>query len=435
MKMSGKKAVIKGVENVDAYGSSILEQMDLKPYISKKMPKGVMKSIMKATSFGIKMLSASKRAYNNPAEYLEHLLAENIILEKSLYKEFAGNQSFIDFSTKAMKMLNKWLNLISVPATYATMMAKSRIKKMFRNEEQSVTDQLSYLERAFPHNVTIEMGDLLYELSRFQEIKDIDTTDVFLKKLKDKQFLSGFSEKWQLFMKKYGFRCPGELDIATPRYYEKPEDIYTLLKTMSSNDNPELSPKAIFSDGIKKREETVQYFIKRLKSKKQLKLFNQCYEVLKILAAYREIHKYYMIMAFDLIRRKALETADDFVKTSRLDSRQDIFNLKIEEVSSALQDNKIDLRLLIKKNQSFYNQFRTLRTLPSLIDSRGFIPTLKIDKVHENELLGTPVSPGIVLGPVKILSRPDEKPVLPGDILVAQATDPGWTTLFLNAGE
>ena len=71
---------------------------------------------------------------------------------------------------------------------------------------------------------------------------------------------------------------------------------------------------------------------------------------------------------------------------------------------------------------------------PSIIDSRGFIPTLPRKQVNENELVGTPVSPGTVIGPVKVLIRPDEKPILPGDILVTRATDPGWTTLFLNAG-
>ncbi|MDH7578083.1 MAG: PEP-utilizing enzyme [Bacillota bacterium] len=32
-----------------------------------------------------------------------------------------------------------------------------------------------------------------------------------------------------------------------------------------------------------------------------------------------------------------------------------------------------------------------------------------------------------------MLKSPDEKPVLPGEILVAKATDPGWTPLFINA--
>jgi len=43
-------------------------------------------------------------------------------------------------------------------------------------------------------------------------------------------------------------------------------------------------------------------------------------------------------------------------------------------------------------------------------------------------------STGAIRGRVKVLHRPEEKPVLPGEILVARATDPGWTPLFLNAG-
>jgi pyruvate,water dikinase len=35
---------------------------------------------------------------------------------------------------------------------------------------------------------------------------------------------------------------------------------------------------------------------------------------------------------------------------------------------------------------------------------------------------------------VKVLKTHDEKPISPGDILVTKATDPGWTTLFINAG-
>ena len=52
---------------------------------------------------------------------------------------------------------------------------------------------------------------------------------------------------------------------------------------------------------------------------------------------------------------------------------------------------------------------------------------------EQGEIAGELISPGVVQGKVKVLHRPDEKPVLPGEVLVARATDPGWTPLFLNA--
>ncbi len=50
-------------------------------------------------------------------------------------------------------------------------------------------------------------------------------------------------------------------------------------------------------------------------------------------------------------------------------------------------------------------------------------------------LHGMPISPGRVRGTVRVLRSLDEMAKLqPGDILVARATDPGWTPLFLTAG-
>ena len=44
-----------------------------------------------------------------------------------------------------------------------------------------------------------------------------------------------------------------------------------------------------------------------------------------------------------------------------------------------------------------------------------------------------PRSAGVVRGRIKVLHWPEEKPLLRGEILVARATDPGWTPLFVNA--
>jgi pyruvate,water dikinase len=44
------------------------------------------------------------------------------------------------------------------------------------------------------------------------------------------------------------------------------------------------------------------------------------------------------------------------------------------------------------------------------------------------------VSRGVVTGPVRILRALDPEALRPGEILVARATDPGWTPLFHRAG-
>lgn len=52
----------------------------------------------------------------------------------------------------------------------------------------------------------------------------------------------------------------------------------------------------------------------------------------------------------------------------------------------------------------------------------------------DRQLAGLSISAGVVRGRVKVLRTAAEKRLLPGEILVARATDPGWTPLFMNAG-
>ena len=47
--------------------------------------------------------------------------------------------------------------------------------------------------------------------------------------------------------------------------------------------------------------------------------------------------------------------------------------------------------------------------------------------------MGNPVSPGVVEGVVRVIEDPQRESLLPGEILVAEFTDPGWTPLFINA--
>jgi pyruvate,water dikinase len=51
-----------------------------------------------------------------------------------------------------------------------------------------------------------------------------------------------------------------------------------------------------------------------------------------------------------------------------------------------------------------------------------------------NQIKGTPVSPGVVEGIVRVVFDPADTHLQPGDILVCPGTDPAWTPLFLAAG-
>ena len=431
IKLTGRKLIAKSIKSVDSLGAQIIDGMDLKPYVPKRLPRGIIRFMMKTAIGGIKSALISRKAYKNCDGFLSYFLSENRKLSESMTEEFEKTRSLDQLCATLFGKLGYWLAFISLPTLMASLTAKSKIKKMFG--EDADPDKLILLERAFPHNVTIEMSEYLYKLSQFSEIEELSNKDLFLKQLNREEFSPEFLITWRHFIINYGFRCPREMDIATPRYHENPGDLFDLLKSMQYSRDSKQTPEILFAKGAEAREKTFEYFLTKCSSGKQKKLFRKRYKVLESYTAYREIHKYYTVMAMDFIRRRILKVAEDWVRSGRIDKRDDIFQLKYEEVLEGLENPQLELKSLISINSEYYGQFSRIENPPSIIDSRGYIPSLSREITDENELEGTPASPGLATGSVKVLKNPNEKLVMPGDILVAEATDPGWTPLFINA--
>jgi len=105
----------------------------------------------------------------------------------------------------------------------------------------------------------------------------------------------------------------------------------------------------------------------------------------------------------------------------------------MDELDRAIAEPSLDLRTLAYDNTHYIRRFQHIREFPRMLDSRGKILHPPKRETQDGEIVGEPISPGVIKGQIKVLHDPDEKPVLPGEILVARATDPGWTPLFLNA--
>lgn len=226
-----------------------------------------------------------------------------------------------------------------------------------------------------------------------------------------------------------------EMDPATPRPYEQPEKLYEQLRIMAENTDLENNPQAIFENAQKQRQDSYEMLLKvaQRKGKSKAKQFEKNYHILIDLGGFRESPKYHFVLATDIFRRYVLEAAKPLAADGRLDHPSQAFDLTMNELDRGIVDPSIDLRALAYDNTAYLRKFQHMREFPRMIDSRGKILRPPQKEVQEGEVMGEPISPGVVRGQVKILHEPDEKPVLPGEILVARATDPGWTPLFLNA--
>ena len=85
-----------------------------------------------------------------------------------------------------------------------------------------------------------------------------------------------------------------------------------------------------------------------------------------------------------------------------------------------------------EKNLEPYKVVAHIKDWPLVIDSRGKIFKPKIE-FKDGDIIGDPIASGKVIGRVKVLNSPYEKPLNFGEILVAKATEPSWTPIFINA--
>jgi pyruvate,water dikinase len=119
-----------------------------------------------------------------------------------------------------------------------------------------------------------------------------------------------------------------------------------------------------------------------------------------------------------------------------LESQDDVFFLSLEEVDPVRRcEGGFKVREVVATRRAEHERNLAI-TPPKVVvgrfDPHNFIP----DAVEESaELLaGLAVSPGVVTGPARvILTVSTDGQVLPGEILVAPFTDPGWTPYFLPA--
>jgi pyruvate,water dikinase len=235
------------------------------------------------------------------------------------------------------------------------------------------------LDRGLPGNVTVEMGLELARLAR--RVPAAWTADELDARLARREAPADLQAAWDAWIERYGHRGPREIDPAAPRYREEPGLV--LRQLVALRDAPPTG------DPAAQREAAYAAARARLGPLQRIAL-DAAYRVLVALGGFRELPKFALVRAIDGVRRRAIAEGRAFGEALR-------------------------------------------KPWPRLFDSRGRIVRPPPLRAREGELAGEGVSPGVARGPVKVLHAPDEKPVAPGDVLVARATDPGWTPLFVNA--
>lgn len=426
-KLQGLKKMVGTWRMVDETTAVMLETLDLTEYIPSKLPEFMKGAVWGAIKNNLGAMKYTMKAMKKPKAYKKWYQPFEDEFEDYLENKdnFKGSIKNIAYKASAayMDLLNKML-----PMTYAAEISRKKLSKQLEKHFEDGADRMQLLERSLPDNVTIDMGMAMYELSQHDEIKN-NSYETFKFLLSENKLSDGFMRKWTKYLKTFGCRTHNELDIAVKRSYEDLEGLFNQMKAMSTIED-ECSPVYIYNQSQTLRQETYNELIRAMGDKNKL---NKSYEALVLLGGKREALKYWWIRTLTVVRRSILSLSESLVKEGKLNDIDDIFFLDLDTLEGIETMTSDEIYKEINKNRLYFNQLSQVNQFPKMIDSRGKILSLPKAEAKEGEVVGQPISPGVVRGRIKVLKTPDEKPLLPGEIMVTSATDPGWTPLFINA--
>lgn len=155
------------------------------------------------------------------------------------------------------------------------------------------------------------------------------------------------------------------------------------------------------------------------------------------LGGFRKQPKFDMVRAIALAHRSLRRVGTALVDGGSLDDPDEAFFCPPADIRAVLYGHRRDLRPTAAAHRREFERELRRRAVPRILVSDGetiYGPTEPPESSRADVLTGTPISPGVHEGVVRVLDSSAGARLEPGEVLVAASTDPGWTPLFLLAG-
>ncbi|MGJ8695274.1 MAG: PEP/pyruvate-binding domain-containing protein [Verrucomicrobiaceae bacterium] len=227
--------------------------------------------------------------------------------------------------------------------------------------------------------------------------------------------LTKLNNKFNDYLAEFGDRCLEELKLESPTVVDDPGPLLTSIGGFAQR--PAFTPEPI------EEPPPLKGFLKNWILRKTRDLVRN-----------RENLRFERTRVFGRVRQIMRELGGRLTADGRLEQADDIFYLKLDEVLDHSTTNA--LKGIVTARKEEFEEYHHSPAPPDRFSARGPIHrshdfTDDIEPTdHEGDLQGIGACSGIVRGPVRVVTNPREATLLPGEILVATQTDPGWVVLF-----
>lgn len=266
-------------------------------------------------------------------------------------------------------------------------------------------------------------------------------SDYVLKGLKKNPNARPFFRLFEQFIEQYGYRAAKDLELQSVRWEENPNLVIRLIRDQllaPTKKHKKLSPvqQERLTEKIKRHLE--QYPFER-PCRPRWHLLLLLHKISDLFLKLADDSRSYHLMTMSVARKKLLLLEEQFLCQGILKCKGDIFFLHLAEISDIEQGLLAWPDLEERIHQRRHDFIRaTRKTPPKTVgvelqeNSRRASNSLKKPGLI---IPGQTASPGSYTGRARVIMEPQQhSELLPGEILVAPYTDPGWTPLFFTAG-
>ncbi len=355
-----------------------------------------------------------------------------------------ANRPAADYLTKVERLLVESMHVLlgaSFPVMVGGMQTLALAKTLLG--EQVTESELQVALRGLPSNPTTEMNLALWTLAGqvradppvAQQVRGsapVRLAEAYHSGRLPEPLQRGLAD----FLSLYGHRSVSELDLGVPRWSEDPAYVLNILCGYLESREPALSPAAQYRQAAREAEAMVAELTRRATRRGRLRglIVSFCLRRARALGGLREMPRFVIALLLAQARTLLWPVGEELARCGRLEAAGDIFFLTLPEGQEALAGT--DMRARVRERRANDGLERARRHVPLVLLSDGTEPSAESPVAISSQefLQGTSASPGVVTAFARVILDPRDADLLPGEILVAPSTDPGWTPLFLTAG-
>jgi len=238
-------------------------------------------------------------------------------------------------------------------------------------------------------------------------------------------------------LQEFGHRGRFESDVMSPRFAEDPEPLLRVIQAYLRSTSVE-NPDRHEAERKRIRRAARDEVRLALRAGRSWSTFAQQWGLVSIvcaalqrLLAQRDENRHVTTLLVAHLRRLALEIGRRAVRDGRLAAADDIFFVLWDELPAVLADGDRNWRSIVSERRQARGRDALIEA-PDLLRGDEPVDANELARSSEDDdlRLGLGVSPGTVIGTVKIVASPADLETLDGEIVVMDAIEPSLASIF-----